>query len=72
MSAKFKKGDTAFFVESNCRLFGTKEEAEATLPKKDPPKRKTHWDYMQMVACLFFQRNYSVSSHRYGDLCYSY
>ena len=28
------------------RLFSTKEEAEATLPKKEPPKRKMHWDYM--------------------------
>ena len=28
------------------RLFGTKEEAEAALPKKEAPKRKTPWDYM--------------------------
>ncbi len=76
MPAKFKKGDTAYFIESNCsirevkilntaggmylirfdngggirvkehRLFSTKEEAEAALPKKEPPKRKMHWDYM--------------------------
>ena len=76
MPAKFKKGDTAYFVESNYkvrevqilntagglylikfdngggirvkehRLFSTKEEAEATLPKKEPTKRKMHWDYM--------------------------
>ncbi len=76
MPAKFKKGDTAYFVESNYkvrevqilntagglylikfdngggirvkehRLFCTKEEAEATLPKKEPAKKKMHWDYM--------------------------
>ena len=76
MYNRFRTGDKAYLVESNCRirevqilnysrgmylirfengggirvnehrLYSNLEEAEATLPKKEPPPQRTPWDYM--------------------------